>query len=179
MCKAALSTLLQVTWYVPIADDTGSRSRRPHLTKVSRCQRFLTYLVVHSANLPSSSQLSESRQLHVLKAVSWSVEVTVNVDPSKPLGERVTFIGPARQHDPEIIDAADAPSLAENALQPPNANSSQMLTWWSADVNEEPVIVVKPRMITPSITKAIETYQHSHSRHALRLQSLYRFSSKH
>jgi len=177
--KAVLLTLLQVTWYVPIVDDAGSRSRHPHLTKVTRLQRFLTYLVVHSANLPSSPLLSESCHLHVLKAVSWSVEVTINVDPMKPVGERVTFVGPARQCDPEVIDVTDAPSLTENAVQPPNANSSQTLIWWPADTNEEPVVIVKPLLPTPSIMKALQTYQHSHSQHALRLQSLYCFSPKH
>jgi len=177
--EAALLPVLQVTWYVPIADGTGWRSRQPNLTKVTRLQRFLTYLVVHSADLPSSSPLSESHHLHTLKAVSWSVRITINVDPTKPLGERVTFIGPARQHDPEIIDGSSAPSLTENAVQPPNANSSQTLIWWPADVNEEPVVVVKPLTTTPSIVEAAQSYQHSHSRHALRLHSLYHFVAQH
>jgi len=176
---AALSIVLQVTWYAPVVDDTGTRSRHPRLTKITRLQRFLTYLVMHSADVRSSVSLSESHHLHVLKAVSWSVEVVINVDPTKPSGERVTFIGPAQQHDPEIIDVSDAPCLTDNALQPPNANSSQMLIWWPASVNKEPVVVVKPLLATPSVAKAVETYQHSHSRHALRLQSLYCFSSKH
>jgi len=170
--------LLQVTWCVPTVVDTGFRLRHPRLTKVTRNQRFITYLVMHPTNLPLNSLLSAGRHLQVLKAVSWSVEVTINVDPTKPLGERVTFIGPARQRDPEIIDVSDAPKLTENALHPPNANSSQMLVWWPADGNEEPVVVVKPVMTTPSIVNAIHAYQHSHSRHALRLQSLYRFSAK-
>jgi len=175
----ALLTVFQVTWYSPVANDTGCQLRRPHLTKVTRNQRFLTYLAMFSADLPPSSLLSESRHLHVLKAVSWSVEVTINVDPTRPVGERVTFIGPARQHDPEIIDGADAPNLTENALHPPNANSSQVLVWWPASGNEEPVVVVRPVMTTPSIIKAMHSYQHSNSRHALRLQSLYHFSAKH
>jgi len=156
----------------------GSRSRHPQLTKVTRLQRFLSYLVTHSSDLQSSLQLSDSRRLchlHVLQAISWSVEVTINVDPSKPLGQRVTFVGPARQRDPEIIDVTDAPSLTENALEPPNANSSQMLIWWPASENEEPVVVVKPSVTTPSIMKAVRTYLHSHSRHALRLRSLHHF----
>jgi len=175
----AVNCVLQVTWSVPVVDDSGSRSHRPCLTKISRCQRFLTYLVMQSTNLPSSSLHHEGCHLRVLKAVSWSVEVNVSVDPSKPLGKRVTFIGPARQQDPEIIDAADAPSLTDNALRPPNANSSQMLTWWPADVNKNPTVVVKPRVTTLSVTRAIQTYQHAHSRHARRLHSLYCFSSPH
>ena len=171
--------MFQVTWYAPVADVTGSQLRHPHLTKVTRNQRFLTYLVTLSADLPPNSLLSESHHLHVLKAVSWSVEVTINIDPTRPLGERLTFIGPARQRDPEIIDGTDAPNLTENALHPPNANNSQMLVWWPSCRNEEPVVVVRPVMTTPSIIKAMHSYQHSNSRHALRLQTLYRFSAKH
>jgi len=111
--------------------------------------------------------------------VSWSVKIRINVDPTKPVGERVTFIGPARQHDPEIVDGPSAPSLTENALQPPNANSSQMLIWWPASANKEPVVVVKPLTTTPSIVEAAQSYQHSHSRHALRLHSLCHFSTEH
>jgi len=170
--------MLQVTWYAPVADGTGCQSRHPNLTKVTRLQRFLTYLVIHSADLPSSSPLSESRHLHTLKAVSWSVKATIDVDPSRPLGERVTFIGPARQHDPEIIDGNSVPSLTENALQPPNANSSQTLIWWPASVSDEPVVVVKPLTTTTSVVKAAQSYQHSYSRHALRLHSLYHFSAR-
>lgn len=171
---------LQVTWYIPVVGDGGLRSRNPHLTKVTRNQQFITYLVVHSASVPPSSlpALSEGRHLHVLKAISWSFDVTINIDPTRRLGERVTFIGPARQRDPRIIDVADAPKLAENALNPPNANSSQVLVWWPASENAEPVVVVKPLMTTPSIIKAMHTYQHSHSQHAARLQSLYHFSAK-
>ena len=131
---------------------------------------------MESADSSRSSLLSESRRLRVLKAILWSVEVTINVDPTKPLGERVTFIGPARQHDAQIADVTDAPSLTENALQPPNANSSQMLVWWPANENEEPVVVMKPSVTTPSIIKAIQTYQHSRSRHASKLKSLFHFS---
>jgi len=171
--KAALLPVLQVTWYIPVVDDAGFRSRHPHLTKVTRNQRFITYLVMRHRFL-----LSEGHHLQVLKAVSWSFEVTITVDPTKPLGERVTFIGPAQQRDPEIIDVTDAPNLTENALCPPNANSSQMLVWWPASGNEEPVVVVKPQMTTPSVIKAMHTYQHSHSQHALRLRSLYHFSDK-
>jgi len=173
---SALLPVLQVTWYVPVVDGPGCRSRRPNLTKVTRLQRFLTYLVIHSDNLSSRSALFESHCLHTLKAVSWSVKITINVDPTKPVGERVTFIGPLRQRDPEIIDGTSAPSLSENALQPPNANSSQTLIWWPANANEEPVVVVKPLTTTPSIAKAAQSYQHSQSRHALRLRSLYHFS---
>lgn len=136
---------------------------------------------MHSASEPPDSLpvLSEEGcHLHVLKAISWSFEVTINVDPTQPIGERVTFISPARQRDPEIIDVADAPKLAENALSPPNANSSQVLVWWPASENAEPVVVVKPLMTTPSILKAMHIYQRSHSQQAARLQSLYHFSAK-
>jgi len=170
-----LLTVLQVTWYVPVADETGCRSRQPRLTKVSRLQRFLTYLVIYSADLPPNSRPAEMQRIHILKAISWSVNIVISVDSSRPLSERVTCIGPAQQTDPEIMDGSDAPSLTENALHPPNANSSQMLIWWPADVNSDPVVVVKPLTTTPSILEAARTYQHAHSRHALRLQSLYNF----
>jgi len=146
-----------------------SHSCSPSLTKITRCQQFLTYLVVRSANLPSSSLLSDNHHLHVLKAISWSVRVTVNVDPSKPLGQRVTFVGPVRQCDPQILDVADAPSLTENALRPPNANSSQILIWWPAGVNEEPLLVVKPSVTTRSTVETVRTFQHPHTRHPLAL----------
>lgn len=175
--EALLLPVLQVTWYVPVADDTGCRSRHPNLTKVTRLQRFLTYLVIHSADLPPSLPLAERHHLHTLKVVSWSVKITINIDPTKPVGERVTFIGPSRQHDPEIIDGPSAPSLTENALEPPNANSSQMLIWWPASADKEPVVVVKPLTTTPSIVQAAQSYQHARSRHALRLQSVYHFSA--
>jgi len=140
-----------------------------------RLQRFLTYLVLHSSSLPPNSLISTSCHLYPLKAISWSLEAEINVDPKKPLGSRVTVSGPAQQRDPEIVDVTRTLSFTGNALQPPNANSSQMLIWWPANVSEEPRVIVKPLTSTPAVVKASQTYQHSNSRHALRLQSLYHF----
>ena len=150
----------QVTWYIPVpvgadTNSAGARCRPARLTQVRRRQHFLTYLAAVRRRSTTSSNskattIDNRRPLHsversndytceggdrgrrveTLKTVSWSVDVEIDIDPSKPLGRRVKTVGPGRQRQPTLIDPVDAPALADNALRPPNANSSQTLVWW-------------------------------------------------
>jgi len=120
----------------------NTRCRAARLTQVRRRQHFLTYLAAIRRRSEStndnycrlndgSSEVDRDlRRVETLKTVSWSVDVEIDVDPSQPLGCRVKTVGPGRQRQPTVIDPVEAPTLADNALRPPNANSSQTLVWW-------------------------------------------------
>ena len=121
----------QVTWSVP--DPTGQSRRIPRLTHVHRKQRFLTHLVVKDIN---------TCKIHVLRTISWQMELNIEVNPTLPLGERSKVNPPYHQANPRVVH--HPPSIPSYALQSPNANSSQVLVWRPYDKSKEPRVVVPP-----------------------------------
>ena len=102
----------------------------------------------------------------MLQMISWSVELNIIVDPTKPLGHRTVSINPVRQRDPVVMDAALAPPLPESALCPPNANSAQTLVWWPSDGKQLPTVIVRPTMSSVSDELSLKTFLNPQSERA-------------
>lgn len=208
---------------------SGTQGRTARLTQVRRRQHFLTYLAAIHRRSSSSSKSPQSpfnsatssvtlqspgagnREqrgqfnadqnafVDTLETISWSVDVQIDIDPSKPLGQRVKQISPARQRPPTLLKPVQVPALAENALRPPNANSSQALIWWplsltsvvcrrpldDADskdkhhhqqlttlVNRSPKVVVQSTSTVVTPDAAAQTYLNARSGHIERLMEL-------
>lgn len=129
----------QITWHIPVK----GYSRDPLLTNIYRKQKFFTFLAIRQAHLKDT----KSAPIRVLHAVEWTMEVDIVVDPSLPLGNRVTAVRPKCQEQVAILDADTRPLLREYALKPPNANNSQLLIWRPfSDTSATNVacVVVKP-----------------------------------
>lgn len=106
----------QVTWYIPHSD----YSREPTLDFIYRKQRFYTFLALRDLT---------TNVYQILKTVAWMMELAIQVEPSNPLGERSKVLGPAEQERPYVLDDASGVRLEKYALNPPNANNSQVLVW--------------------------------------------------
>jgi len=52
---------------------------------------------------------------------------TVQVEPTNPLGERAKVLGPVDQERPYVLDESSGVRLEKYALNPPNANNSQVV----------------------------------------------------
>lgn len=104
----------QVTWCIP----TDTYDRKPRLTQIHRSQKFFTYLAMK--NLATN-------EVYILRAITWSMDLTIGIDPTKPLGQRAWLVGPKDQQAPRLLDCRN--QIPEYALRPPNANRSQTLIW--------------------------------------------------
>ena len=133
----------QVTWYIPVA----GRPRHPALTCVHRRQRFLSCLAMTDPDVADACP-------KVLRVITWSMDVEIEVDPCRPLGQRSRVVGDGRpRREPYVLeDANNNDSVLKNyAMQPPNANSSQTLIWRPIDGGDgnsgnsgSPKVIVKP-----------------------------------
>ena len=126
----------QVTWCVPME----THDRKPRLTQIHRKQKFFTFLAMRDLS---------TKEVHILRAVTWSMELTIGANPEKPLGQRAWLVGPLEQPTPCILNA-NVP-IPEYALRPPNANRSQTLIWRPR--RGEPKLVVPPIESTVDIQK--------------------------
>src|SRR5437870_4800158 len=93
----------KVTWYIPHSDYV----RYPALTNIYRNQHFYAFLTLRDLN---------SQRFRVLKAVSWSMQLAIGINPTLPLGERATLLGPYEQVQPRVLEDIDsiAPRLLGN-----------------------------------------------------------------
>lgn len=144
----------QITWHIP----AKGYSREARLTHIYRKQKFFTFLAVRhiDRDAPKNTLIVRKHDIRVLHAVEWTMEVDIGVDPALPLGYRVKSVGPRMQEEVAILDAENYSLLRAYALEPPNANNSQVLIWrpFSISAAHKPSIIVKP----VHSTIAIENY---------------------
>ncbi|ESO07866.1 hypothetical protein HELRODRAFT_75099 [Helobdella robusta] len=106
----------QVTWYIPSIGYT----RDPSLSFVYRKQRFYTFLALKDVNTDT---------YQIIRTLTWSMELAIDVNPKNPLGKRAKLLGPFEQESPKVVPEHLTPPLKSYALNPPNANSCQVLVW--------------------------------------------------
>ncbi|KAK1792866.1 hypothetical protein P4O66_012124 [Electrophorus voltai] len=114
-----------VTWSIP----TGTLSSPPLLSSIRRDQRFTTWLVAMNES---------TAEMVLLRTIRWKMQLAIDVDPQKPLGQRTRLLEPLTQEQPEVLTKNEP--IPPNALVKPNANDAQMLIWRPA--SGESVIVI-------------------------------------
>ncbi|KAL4219604.1 Protein fam78a [Mactra antiquata] len=119
-----------VTWRNPANRNQGP----PNLTHINRDQSFYVWLVVWDMTV---------HKAYILKTIMWNMQLDIEVDPTKPLGQRARLISNPVPKQPEIVE--DNIPIPRCALTPPNANSAQMLVWRPR--------VGKPLCIIPPVWK--------------------------
>ncbi|KAL0965508.1 hypothetical protein UPYG_G00282230 [Umbra pygmaea] len=116
-----------VTWGVPVSD-----SNLPLLSSIRRDQSFTTWLV--AINQATTETL-------VLQTIRWRMQLHIEVDPDKPLGQRATLREPVAQEQPHVLSKNDL--IPTNAMVKPNANDAQVLMW--RPKTGEPIVVIPPK----------------------------------
>lgn len=102
-----------VTWAVPVGESSA-----PALTRVTRDQSFITWLVALN---------TVTREKILLQTVRWRMRVDIAVDPTRALTSRATLVSQTHQEQPIILTNNEP--IPPNALAPPNANDAQVLMW--------------------------------------------------
>lgn len=102
-----------VTWAVPVGESSA-----PALTRVTRDQSFITWLV--ALNIVTREKI-------LLQTVRWRMQVDIAVKPMMPLGSRATLFSQMQQEQPIILTNNEP--IPPNALARPNANDAQVLMW--------------------------------------------------
>ncbi|XP_035996116.1 protein FAM78A isoform X1 [Fundulus heteroclitus] len=113
-----------VTWGVPVSD-----SNVPLLSSIQRDQSFTTWLV--AINQATSETV-------VLRTIRWRMQLHIQVDPEKPLGQRAVLKEPVAQEQPQILGKNEP--IPPNAMVKPNANDAQVLMW--RPKKGDPVVVI-------------------------------------
>ena len=142
----------QVTWHIPLK----SYPREPKLTRIYRRQSFVTCLATRDPD-------SEASSVNILKAVKWSMEVEIAVNPTSPLGSRARLLKPREVLKPALIeDTCGLGDLIESyALKPPNANGSQTLIWRPfPSTDQSPSVIVLPGFTTVDMNSYIDDTEH-------------------
>ncbi|XP_061118619.1 protein FAM78A isoform X1 [Conger conger] len=116
-----------VTWGVPVSD-----SNLPHLTSIRRDQSFTTWLVALN---------QATNETMVLQTVRWRMQLHIDIDPERPLGQRARLSEPKTQEQPQILGKNEI--IPANAMVKPNANDAQVLMW--RPKVGEPVVVIPPK----------------------------------
>jgi len=106
----------QITWVPPNGDKFIQGDCK--LTEIHRDQSFHSWVVARN---------EETKQVVPLKTVIWRMQINIAVDPTKPLGQRTTLLGPEDQIQPEVLSYNEP--IPPNSLEPPHANAAQMLLW--------------------------------------------------
>ncbi|MBN3318167.1 FA78A protein, partial [Atractosteus spatula] len=117
-----------VSWGVPV-----SNSNQSQLTNIRRDQSFITWLVAIN---------QASREHFILKTIKWRMQLQIEIDPGKPLGQRAKLLEPTAQEQPQIL-ARNEP-IPPNAMVKPNANDAQVLMW--RPETGKPVVVIPPKL---------------------------------
>jgi hypothetical protein len=121
-----------ITWDLPVSQHTANVNTAK-LTHVKRDQKFLTWLVAMNMN---------TGDLIVLRTYKWRINIEIDVDPKRKLGERAILVSEeCWKNQPKLCpDNIRIPSCA---LYPASANSSQVLVWRAND-GSYPLVVIGP-----------------------------------
>lgn len=110
----------------------GTTSSPPLLSSIQRDQRFTTWLV---------AMKEASGEMVLLRTIRWRMQLSIKVDPKKPLGKRAVLVEPLIQEEPQVLVKNEPIPL--NALDMPNANDAQVLIWQPRD--GRPIVVIPPK----------------------------------
>ncbi|XP_028851662.1 protein FAM78A isoform X1 [Denticeps clupeoides] len=117
-----------VTWTVPV----GTADTPPRLSGIQRDQHFTTWLVA----------LNETTaEMVLLQTIRWRMQLSIEVDPKRPLGQRGRLLEPQIQDRPQILETNEP--IPPNALVRPNANDAQVLMWRPG--TGKPIMVIRPK----------------------------------
>ena len=147
-----------ITWDVPTASDESSAHTDKHesasmrLTRVKRDQKFVTWLAAMDV---------VRGDFVVLKTYKWRMNVEIEVDVRRALGERARLVSEPIQKQPVLLKSNVR--IPNCALYPSNANSSQILVWHSAknDHHHGKACKANSKMKKPLVILGPKCYKHN------------------
>lgn len=116
-----------VTWAVPVSESNVAR-----LTNIYRDQSFTTWLVATNTS---------TDDMIILQTLHWRMQLSIEVNPSRPLGQRARLREPIAQAQPKILSRNEP--IPPSALVKPNANDAQVLMW--RPKYGQPLVVIPPK----------------------------------
>ncbi|WAR31723.1 FA78A-like protein [Mya arenaria] len=109
-------------------------SRNETVTFEGPCKMYQTATVTmndnfhpHTFNVWLVVWNMTTQKAYILKNIRWNMQLNIDVDPSKPLGQRAKLMSNPVPRQPEVLE--HHVPIPKCALMPPNANSAQMLVW--------------------------------------------------
>ncbi|KAB0407102.1 hypothetical protein E2I00_004258 [Balaenoptera physalus] len=125
-----------VTWAVPVSESNVAK-----LTNIYRDQSFITWLVATNTS---------TNDMIILQTLHWRMQLSIEVNPSRPLGQRARLREPIAQDQPKILSKNEP--IPPSALVKPNANDAQI--WLSAMENELPLGLLLVPLISEELCMA-------------------------
>lgn len=116
-----------VTWAVPVSESNVAK-----LTNIYRDQSFITWLVATNTS---------TNDMIVLQTLHWRMQLSIEVNPARPLGQRARLREPIAQDQPKILSKNEP--IPPSALVKPNANDAQVLMW--RPKFGPPLVVIPPK----------------------------------
>ncbi|XP_068835360.1 protein FAM78A isoform X2 [Capricornis sumatraensis] len=116
-----------VTWAVPVSESNVAK-----LTNIYRDQSFITWLVATNTS---------TNDMVILQTLHWRMQLSIEVDPARPLGQRARLQEPIAQDQPKILSKNEP--IPPSALVKPNANDAQVLMW--RPKFGPPLVVIPPK----------------------------------
>uniref|UniRef100_A0A8C9J1K2 Family with sequence similarity 78 member A n=1 Tax=Piliocolobus tephrosceles TaxID=591936 RepID=A0A8C9J1K2_9PRIM len=98
-----------VTWAVPVSESNVAK-----LTNIYRDQSFTTWLVATNTS---------TNDMIILQTLHWRMQLSIEVNPNRPLGQRARLREPIAQDQPKILSKNEP--IPPSALVKPNANDAQ------------------------------------------------------
>lgn len=100
------------------------------LRSIERRQKFCTWLAVHD---------HVRQTLTPVTAVEWEIDLSLDIDPSQPVGRRTTW-QPVAVRQPTVL--ASPPAIPLTALHNTRTANNQDRLTWRPSVQQEPLVVV-------------------------------------
>lgn len=116
-----------VTWAVPVSESNVAK-----LTNIYRDQSFTTWLVATNTS---------TNDMIILQTLHWRMQLSIDVNPTRPLGQRARLREPTAQAQPKILSKNEP--IPPSALVKPNANDAQVLMW--RPKYGPPLVVIPPK----------------------------------
>ncbi|XP_003407580.1 protein FAM78A [Loxodonta africana] len=116
-----------VTWAVPVSESNVAK-----LTNIYRDQSFTTWLVATNTS---------TNDMIILQTLHWRMQLSIEVNPNRPLGQRARLREPIAQDQPKILSKNEP--IPPSALVKPNANDAQVLMW--RPKYGPPLVVIPPK----------------------------------
>lgn len=96
-----------VTWAVPVSESNVAK-----LTNIYRDQSFTTWLVATNTS---------TNDMIILQTLHWRMQLSIEVNPNRPLGQRARLREPIAQDQPKILSKNEP--IPPSALVKPNART--------------------------------------------------------
>lgn len=116
-----------VTWAVPVSESNVAK-----LTNIYRDQSFITWLVATNTS---------TNDMIILQTLHWRMQLSIEVNPTRTLGQRARLREPIAQDQPKILSKNEP--IPPSALVKPNANDAQVLMW--RPKFGPPLVVIPPK----------------------------------